>query len=57
MKVDTIVKNIKQVKEGQSDFSSLLDALHQQTTGKKKVVSLSAVKRARQLNDCMEQLT
>ena len=57
MKVDTIVKKIKQVKAGQGDFSSLLDALHQPITRKEKVVSLAAVKRARRLNDSIEQLT
>ena len=53
MKVKVVTQQINQVREGKSDFSSLLDAIHLQTISKKKVVSLAAVKRTQQFNRCL----
>ncbi|MDX2503675.1 MAG: hypothetical protein QNL62_04250 [Gammaproteobacteria bacterium] len=53
MDINTLMEQIKKVQQGQGDFSSLLDDIHRQTISHKKVVSLAAVKRARQFNRCI----
>ena len=57
MKVEEVSNQIKQVREGKGDFTSLIDRIHSQTLSKKKVVPITAVNNARRLGHELNKIS
>lgn len=57
MKVEEVLEQIKRVRDGKGDFSSLIDQLQSQSNIKKKVVPMAAVNNARKLGRNLSQIT
>ena len=57
MKVEEVTNQIKQVREGKGDFTSLIDRIHSQTLSKKKVVPITAVNNARRLGHELNKIS
>lgn len=56
MKIEEVLDQIKMVREGKSDFSSLIDQLHSQSKIKKKVVPMVVINNARKLGRNLTQI-